>query len=155
MANRFGKFVVGGLAASLLTLLPGTSAAEQATATLRVSLRVVASCSVQTQSLTLADYASGGPATGTASPGAIDVTCARGTPAAVYLDGNRTLQSPSGARVAYEVRANGQPWRAGEAIHVKGMGQTPIHLALSGSVPAGQKVPLGDYEDQVVVRVVY
>ncbi|WP_424681097.1 spore coat protein U domain-containing protein [Frateuria sp. YIM B11624] len=155
MASRFGKFVVGGLAASLLTLLPGPSAAEQASATLRVTLRVVASCSVQTQPLALSDYTSGGQATGTASPGAIDVTCARGTPAAVYLEGNRTLQGPSGDRVAYEVRANGAPWRAGEAIHVKGMGQTPVHLALSGSVPAGQKVAMGDYEDQVVVRVVY
>lgn len=155
MANRFGKFVVGGLAASLLVLSTGPATADQASATLRVSLRVVASCSVQTQPLALADYASGGPSTGTAMPGAIDVTCARGTPAAVYLEGNRTLQSPNGDRVAYEVRANGNPWREGEAIHVKGQGRTPIHLALSGSVPAGQRVPTGNYEDQVVVRVVY
>lgn len=155
MASRFGKSATCGLAASLLALLPGPAAADQVSGTLRVTLRVVASCSVQTQPLALSDYASGGPATGTASPGAIDVTCARGTPAAVYLEGNRTLQGPSGDRVAYEVRANGAPWRAGEAIHVKGLGQTPIHLALSGSVPAGQRVPVGDYEDQVVVRVVY
>jgi spore coat protein U-like protein len=155
MTSRFGKFVVGALAVSLLGLLPGPSAADQASATLRVSLRVVASCNVQTQPLTLSDYASGGPSTGTASPGAVDVTCARGTPAAVYLDGNRTLQGPNGDRVAYEVSANGSPWPAGEAVHVKGLGQTPIHLALTGSVPEGQRVPLGNYEDQVVVRVVY
>jgi spore coat protein U-like protein len=155
MTSRFGKLVVGGLATFLLGLLPASSVADQASATLRVSLRVVASCSVQTRSLTLSDYASGGPATGTASPGAVDVTCASGTPAAVYLDGNRTLQGPGGDRVAYEVSANGSPWRAGEAIHVNGLGQTPIHLALTGSVPEGQRVPLGDYEDQVVVRVVY
>lgn len=154
MASRFGK-LIGSLAASLILLVPCMAAADQATATLRVSLKVVASCSVQTQALTLSDYATGGPATGTASPGAIDVTCARGTPAAVYLEGDRTLQSPGGANVAYEVRANGAPWHAGEAIHVKGLGQTPVHLALSGSVPAGQRVPVGDYENQVVVRVVY
>jgi spore coat protein U-like protein len=155
MAKRFCKWVVAGLAASLLGLSSGPARADEASATLRVSLKVVASCSVQTQPLALADYATGGPATGTLSSGAIDVTCARGTPAAVYLEGNRTLQSPSGARVAYEVRANGSPWPAGEAIHVKGLGQTPVHLALSGAVPAGQRVPVGDYEDQVVVRVVY
>lgn len=155
MASRFGKSATCGLAASLLLLLSGPAAADQVTGTLRVSLRVVASCSVQTQSLALADYTSGGQSTGTASPGAIDVTCARGTPAAVYLDGNRTLQGPNGDRVAYEVSANGSPWRAGEPIHIKGMGQAPVHLALTGSVPAGQKVPVGNYEDQVVVRVVY
>lgn len=155
MAIRFGKFALCGLAASLLASLPGPAGANQVSATLRVTLRVMASCSVQTKPLALSDYTSGGLATGTASPGAIDVTCARGTPAAVYLEGNRTLQGPSGDRVAYEVRANGAPWRVDEAIHVKGMGRTPVHLALSGSVPAGQKVAIGDYEDQVVVRVVY
>ncbi len=155
MTTRYGKFVIGGLAASLLTLLPGPATADQASSTLRVSLRVVASCRVQTQPLALSDYVSGGLSTGTASPGALDVTCARGTPAAVYLEGDRTLQSREGASVTYEVRANGAPWRVGEAIHVKGLGQTPVHLALSGSVPAGQRIPTGDYENQVVVRVVY
>lgn len=155
MATRFVRSLICGLAASLLNLLPGPVAADQASASLRVSLRVVASCSVRTQPLALADYTSGGPATGTASAGGIDVTCARGTPAAVYLEGNRTLQGPGGGRVAYEVRANGSPWRAGEPIHVKGLGAAPVHLALSGSVPAGQRVPVGDYQDQVIVRVVY
>lgn len=155
MGNRLCRWMVGGVVASLLMLSTGPAAADEASATLRVTLRVVASCSVQTQTLALADYSTGGPATGTASPGAIDVTCARGTPAAVYLDGNRTVRNSSGHRVAYEVSANGTRWRAGEAIHINGQGLTPVHLALTGSVSAGQRVPLGDYEDQVVVRVVY
>src|SRR6185437_5995028 len=75
--------------------------------TLRISLTVVASCSVRTQPLTFATYTAGGSATGTATPGAIDVSCTRGIPAAVYLDGDRTLAGPAGARVAYTVQANG------------------------------------------------
>lgn len=155
MTSRFGKFVVGGLAASLLGLLPGPSAAGQSSANLHVSLRVVGSCNVQTHPLTLADYAAGGPATGTATPGSIDVACAHGAPVAIYLDGHRTLSGANGARVAYEVLADGAPWRAGEPLHVKGLGRTPVHLALTGSVPGGQQVPLGQYEDDMVVRVVY
>jgi len=143
------------MATSLFWLLPCLAAADQVSTTLQVSLRVVTACNVQTQPLTLADYATGGPATGTAAAGGIDVTCAHGTPVAVYLDGSRTLRGPGGATVAYEVQANGNPWRAGEAIRVTGLGRTPVHLALTGSVPAGQKVPLGDYGDRVVVRVVY
>ena len=55
MATRFGRSLICGLAASLLNLLPGPVVADQASASLRVSLRVVASCSVRTQPLALAD----------------------------------------------------------------------------------------------------
>lgn len=139
----------------VIALASFPSIAGEAAASFRISVTVVASCSVQTQPLTLAPYTTGGAATGTASPGSIDVTCARGTPAAVYLEGDRTMRSASGVRMAYELRANGNLWPAGEPIHVKGLGPTAIHLAVSGSVPAGQKVPVGDYEDMAVVRVVY
>lgn len=155
MAYRFGKLAVCGLAASLLTFLPGSAAADQASSTLRISLRVVASCSVSTQPLTFATYTTGGSATGTATPGVIDVTCTRGTPAAVYLDGDRTLAGPAGARVAYTVRANGQAWPAGTSIAVSGQGSQPVRLQISGSVPGGQAVALGEYADAAVVRVVY
>lgn len=140
---------------AVIALVSFPSVAGQATASFRISVTVVASCSVQTQPLVLAPYITGGAATGTASPGSIDVTCAQGTPAAVYLEGDRTVRSQSGVRMAYELRANGNLWPAGEAIHIKGLGPTAIHLAVSGSVPAGQKVPAGDYEDTAVVRVVY
>ena len=155
MVRRFGNLLAGGLIGISLLSLPGMSAAEQVSATLRVSLRVVASCSVSTQPLTFADYTSGGSAVGPVAPGSIDVTCAKNVPAAVYLEGDRTLMSAAGNQVAYEVRANGNRWAAGEAIHIKGLGATAVHLALSGSVPTGQRVPIGQYEDQVVVRVVY
>lgn len=155
MPYRFGKLAVCGLAASLLTLMPGSAAADQASSTLRISLRVVASCSVSTQPLTFATYTTGGSAMGTATPGVIDVTCTRGTPAAVYLDGDRTLAGPAGARVAYTVRANGQAWPAGTSIAVSGQGSQPVRLQISGSVPGGQAVALGEYADAAVVRVVY
>lgn len=154
MERQFGKFVTSGLIAAAL-FLPGLSAAGQTSAALRVSLRVVAACNVATQPLNFADYTSGGAAAAPVAPGSIDVTCARDVPAAVYLDGNRTLTSAGGNQVTYEVHANGNRWPAGEAIRVKGLGTTAVHLALSGSVPAGQRVPVGQYANQMVVRVVY
>lgn len=141
--------------ALLAVLLPGQVAAGQATATLRVTLKVVASCRVQTQPLVFATYTSGGPAVGTASSGSIDVTCAHGTPVAVYLDSEHTLTGPDGAHVVYTLQANGHPWPVGEPIHLQGQGPQTVHLGLTGSVPAGQRIPSGDYEDQAVVRVVY
>lgn len=148
--RRLSSFI-----ALTLALLPTLAIANEATGTLRISLTVVASCSVRTQPLTFATYTAGGSATGTATPGVIDVSCTRGIPAAVYLDGDRTLAGPAGARVAYTVRANGQAWPAGASIAVSGQGAQPIRLQLSGSVPAGQNVIPGDYADAAVVRIVY
>ncbi|MGH8157808.1 MAG: spore coat protein U domain-containing protein [Rhodanobacter sp.] len=138
-----------------LALLPAPSIADEATGTFRISLTVVASCSVQTQPLTFAPYTTGGPATGTATPGSIDVSCTRGTPAAVYLEGDRTLTGPNGARIAYALQANNRPWPAGESLKVVGQGVEAIRLRISGSVLAGQPVALGDYAETAVVRVVY
>jgi len=135
--------------------LPVLTVANETTGVLQISLRVVASCTVQTRPLVFATYTAGGSATGTATPGVIDVSCTRGVPAAVYLDGDRTLAGPVGARVAYTVQANGQAWPAGASIEVLGQGAQPIRLRLSGNVPAGQNVMPGDYADAAVVRVVY
>jgi spore coat protein U-like protein len=154
MERRLGKLVTNGLIAAAL-FLPELSVADQASATLRVSVRVVAACNVSTQPLDFADYTSGGAAVAPVAPGSIDVTCARDVPAAVYLDGSRMLTSAAGNQVAYEVHANGKRWPAGEAIRVKGLGTTAVHLALSGAVPAGQRVAVGQYDNQMVVRVVY
>ncbi len=138
-----------------LVLFPALAVAGQATASFRVSVTVVASCNVQTRPLILAPYATGGPATGTATAGSIDVSCTQGTPAAVYLDGDRVLTGPNGAEVAYTLHANGKPWLAGAALDVKGQGREAVRLVVSGAVNAGQRVPLGDYADEKVIRVVY
>ena len=135
--------------------LPTMTVANEATGVLQISLRVVASCNVHTSPLVFATYVAGGSAVGTATPGAIDVSCTRGTPAAVYLDGDRTLAGPGGARVAYTLRANGQAWPVGASIAVHGQGAQPIRLQLSGNVLAGQQVLPGDYNDAAVVRVIY
>jgi spore coat protein U-like protein len=141
--------------AAALVLFPLMAIAGQATASFRISVTVVASCSVQTRPLILAPYATGGPATGTATPGFIDVSCTRGTPAAVYLDGDRVLAGPGGAAMAYTLQANGKPWLAGAPLDIKGQGREAVRLIISGSVDARQQVPLGDYADEKVVRVVY
>jgi spore coat protein U-like protein len=111
---------------------------------------------VQTQPVTFASYITGGPTTGTAIPGSVDVACTKGTPAAVYLEGSRVLTGPDGNQVAYSVQANGHAWPAGQAVNVVGQGTSnAIHLSISGSVAAGQQVAIGDYEAEQVVRVVY
>ncbi|GAA0890229.1 spore coat U domain-containing protein [Rhodanobacter soli] len=150
LMRRLSSFI-----AFTLALMPALAIANEATGTLRISLTVVTSCSVRTQPLTFATHTAGGSTTGTATPGAIDVSCTRGIPVAVYLDGDRTLAGPAGARVAYTVQANGQAWPAGASIAVLGQGAQPIRLRLSGNVPAGQNVMPGDYADAAVVRVVY
>jgi spore coat protein U-like protein len=150
-SNRLAFFV-----ALILGAVPAVATAGEATGVLRLSLTVLASCSVQTQPVTFASYITGGPATGTAVPGSVDVACTKGTPAAVYLDGNRVLTGPNGNQVAYSVQANGHAWPAGQAVNVVGQGTTnAIHLSISGSVAAGQQVAIGDYEAEQVVRVVY
>jgi spore coat protein U-like protein len=137
-------------------VVPAIATASEATGVLRLSLTVMASCSVQTQPVTFASYVTGGPATGTAVPGSVDVACTKGTPAAVYLDGNRLLTGPNGNQVAYSVLANGKSWPAGQPMNVVGQGASNvIHLSISGSVAAGQQVAIGDYEAEQVVRVVY
>jgi spore coat protein U-like protein len=141
--------------AAALVLLPALAVARQSAGTLRISLTVVASCSVQTRPLVFAPYRTGGPAAGTGTAGSIDVTCSQGVPAAVYLEGGRTLRGPDGAAVRYVLEANGQPWAVGETLHVRGQGEKAVHLVISGSVPPGQRVPPGEYSDAKVVRIVY
>lgn len=147
------------LAGCFMAAVVGSSALRAggvATGTLQISLVVVASCSVQTEPLTFAAYKTGGASTGTATPGGIDVSCTKGTPAAVYVEGNRTLTGPNGNTVAYTLQANGQPWPAGQAVNVEGQGSSnAVHLTVTGSVAAGQQVALGNYGAAEVVRVIY
>lgn len=138
-----------------LALFPVLAIADEATATFQVSVTVVASCRLQTQPLVFASYITGGPAIGTATPGSIDVSCTQGTDAVLYLDGKQVMTGPNGAQVAYTLQANGQPWSAGESLSVKGRGKEAVHLTISGSVNAGQQVPVGDYAGEEVVRVIY
>lgn len=138
----------------LLAALPVLAFGAEATAVLRISLTVVASCNVQTQPMAFTPYVTGGAAS-SAATGSIDVRCTTGTPAAVFLDGDRTLAGPGGDRVAYTLRANGKAWPAQQSIPVVGRGRRVVHLELSGSVPAGQQVALGEYVANDVVRVVY
>lgn len=134
---------------------PDLVEAGEASGIFRISLTVVASCNVHTHPLAFAPYATGGVAVGTAVPGSIDVSCTRGVPAAVYLEGERVLTGPDGARVTYALQANGHAWPVGEPLRVQGRGSEPVSLSITGTVFAGQRVPVGDYVDEKVIRVVY
>lgn len=138
----------------LLAALPALALGTEVTGVLRISLTVVASCNVQTQPVAFAPYVTGGSASSTAT-GSIDVRCTSGTPAAVFLDGDRTLAGPDGDHVVFTLQANGKAWLPHQSIPVVGQGRQAVHLELSGSVPAGQLVALGEYEANEVVRVVY
>lgn len=128
--------------------------AGEATGKLHVSLTVVAACSVSTRSLTLAPYTTGGAATGAAETGAIDVRCSPGTPASVYVEGPQAVSNGQGASVDYLLQADGRPWPSGTPLQVTGQGD-PVHIEVSATVPAGQRVPPGQYSNVQIVRVVY
>lgn len=154
-ASGFRLAMAVPLLAVALAAIPSAVPAGEASGRLRISLVVVASCNVQTHPVAFAAYTTGGAAVATAAPGAIDVNCTRNVPAAVYLEGERVLTGPDGARVAYALQANGKAWPVGEALHVQGRGSEPVRLSITGTVPAGQSVAAGNYADDKVIRVVY
>lgn len=154
-ASGFRLAMVVPLLAATLVAIPSAVPAGEASGRLRISLVVVASCNVQTRPVVFAAYTSGGAAVATAAPGAIDVNCTRNVPAAVYLEGERVLTGPDGALVAYTLQADGKTWPVGEPLHVQGRGSEPVHLSITGTVPAGQRAAAGNYADDKVIRVVY
>ncbi len=138
----------------LLSAIPVMATAGEATGVFHVSLIIVAGCSVSTKPITFAPYTTGGAATGTGVPGSIDVTCSRGTPAAVYLEGSQVLDNGRGSRIAYALQADGRPWPPGVPLHITGQGKS-VHVAISGTVAGGQSAPPGEYANDQIVRVVY
>ncbi len=129
-----------------LLALPFIAFAGSATATLRVSVRIVASCSVTTQPLTLTPHVSGSPhTTETSQAGAIVLQCSKGTPVRITLD-KGPLVGPSGASVAYTLDA---------PTSAIGQGREPVSLPVVGSVAGGQTMPPGDYTGEAIVRVDY
>ena len=129
------------LALVLLTAHAGT-----VTAPLDIRLTVLASCSVSTQPLTLVPHVAGSTqATGTSQAGSIDLRCSKGTPVQIAVDQN-PLTGPDGATLAYTLSA---------PASAMGQGREVVRLPVQGSVPGGQRVPVGDYAGQAMVRITY
>lgn len=125
---------------------PILASAGTATGTLMASVRVVSSCSVATQPLTLAVHPTGSTqSTGTQTAGSIDLRCTKGTPVTVAIE-QGPLTGPGGATLAYTLSA--------PTVAV-GKGAQEVSLPVTGSVQGGQEVPVGDYEGIALVRVTY
>jgi spore coat protein U-like protein len=132
--------------ALIIYLMPILASAGTATGTLMITARVVASCSVATQPLTLADHPTGSStATGTQSAGQINLRCTRGLPVAIAID-QGPLTGPGGATLAYTLSA---------PTSAVGQGAQIVALPVTGSVQGGQVVPVGEYRGTAIVRVTY
>lgn len=156
MQHKPQAFLFHVARAATLALVGAPAAwAGQATASFQILVTVVDACQVNTRTLVLAPHVSGGPATGTATPGVIEVSCTQGTPATVYLDGPSLLYGPNGETVAYTLKANGKAWPAGDPVRVQGQGKKAVRLVVTGAVGAGQHAAPGAYATDQIVRVVY
>lgn len=132
--------------ALIVYLFPLLASAGTVSATLEIRATVVASCSVSTQPLTLAPYATGSrSSTGTATAGHIDLRCTRGTPVTITLE-KGPLTGPNGATLNYSLNA---------PTSAVGEGATVLSLPVTGVVQGGQEAPVGEYSGNAVVRVTY
>lgn len=132
--------------ALIIYVLPLMASAGTVTATLQIRATVVASCSVQTQRLTLAPHATGSQlTTGTANAGSIDLRCTRGTPVTIAID-RGPLTGPGGATLNYALNA---------PTSAVGEGAQVVSLPVTGIVQGGQEAPVGEYAGTAVVRVTY
>jgi spore coat protein U-like protein len=139
---------------ALALLLAPLAHAGQTSATMQVSARVVASCAVSADDLRFPDYTSGGPAVHQNAD--VRLRCTKGAPATVYVDGPQVLTSKDGTPLAYAVHTPaGAPWTSTAGVAVLGQGIAPVALPLAGTIAAGQRVAPGDYQGEVLVRVVY
>jgi spore coat protein U-like protein len=103
-----------------LNLVPAMGAAGTVNGSFRISLTVSRACGVQTPS------ANHSPVTDSSSSArAVDVSCTKDTPAAIYLDGDRV------------------------PVTGRGLGQ-PFHLSISSTTPSRQFAPT-----EQVVHIVY
>lgn len=129
-----------------LMLTPLAAHAGTVTTSLDIRVTVLASCSVSTQPLTLAPHVTGtSQVTGTAQAGSIDLRCSRGTPVQIAVD-QGPLTGPDGATLAYTLTA---------PTSAIGQGREVVSLPVQGSVPGGQRVPVGDYAGQATVWITY
>lgn len=134
------------LALALPALLTLTAQAGTVTATLDIRVTVLASCSVSTQPLTLAPHITGAAqATGTSQAGSIDLRCSKGTAVQIAVD-QGPLTGPDGATLAYTLTA---------PTSAMGQGREVVRLPVQGSVPGGQRAPVGAYAGQAMVRITY
>lgn len=126
-------------------VLGATSAvafAGAANGAMRISLTVSSACNVRTQAIT-----------STVVPGAIDISCTKDTPVAVYLDGAPVAAAPNGQRTPYKLLASGRVGPGGQAMPVAGQAQA-IHLNIS-ALPSTRKLAAGNEQGEEVVHVIY
>lgn len=139
------------LLSALLFLIPITASAGSVTSTFRVSVTVVADCTINTQDLAFPNYSASSTSQATTN---LSVTCTRGTPATVTTTSPMQLTDGTGDMIQYQLlSAQGQSMASG--FKVVGQGPHPITVPVQGVIPAGQHVPPGLYQGEQVVTVVF
>ena len=161
--------------AATVLFAAGNASAANATGSFKVTASVTNSCVVtSTSDINFGAYDPAVANNTTAATGAgwVKVRCTRGTTPAVRLEqganaaGGSTCLAPtrqmaSGAnRLAYTLYSDSgrtAPWGcdASNDVDYTFLDLNPHQFDVYGSIPAGQDVPAGTYEDTVTVTVVF
>jgi spore coat protein U-like protein len=138
-----------------LVSLVATAPAFAGTATgfFIVTARVEAACAI-TQSPTVA-FSKFDSAKGSTLETSAGVTCTRGTAATVHLSGPSSLADGKGNTLPYTITdANGQVINAAQGpSFTSATGLAATHVPMTVRIPAGSRVPDGDYSGAVLMTV--
>jgi len=141
-------------ACALLFSTPFLAHAGSASASFQVSVRVVNSCPITADPLRFPDY---DPRShGVTGQGQISLTCTRGAPVQVFMEGEQVLRNATGSAVAFTLSGpDGRPWNDSSSVSAIGQGKEAIRIPVKGTVAGGQKAPDGLYSQTMVARVVF
>lgn len=142
------------IAGALLFSAPFLAHAGSASASFQVSVRVVNSCAIAADPLRFPDYDP--RSRGVSGQGQVSLTCTKGTPVQVFMEGEQVLRNPTGSSVAFSLSGpDGRPWNESSSVSVTGQGREAIRIPVKGTVSGGQKAPDGVYTQTMVARVVF
>lgn len=139
---------------ALLFSTPFLAHAGSATASFQVTLRVVNSCSITADLLRFPDYDP--RSRGVSGQGQISLTCTKGAPVQVFMEGEQVLHNTTGSSVAFTLSGpGGQAWNESSSVSATGKGTEVIRIPVKGTVRGGQGVPDGMYSQTMVAKVVF
>jgi spore coat protein U-like protein len=146
----------------LLAVVAGPAAASTATGNLAVTVEVVSTCKVGTASLDFGTYGTGQTADLKAEGRIAYEGCGTGQ-LRVELDGGasgrtnaRTLVNGAGDKLVYQLyrdNARTKVWGTGSNALAFRPSASTGSLTVYGTIPGGQSVPVGRYNDSVLVTI--
>lgn len=145
-----------------LALVAGSAAASTTTGNLAVTVEVISTCKVGVASLDFGTYGAGQTADLKAQGSITYEGCGTGQ-IKVALDGGasgrtsaRTLLDAAGNRLVYQLyrdSARTKIWGTGTNALAFRPSASSGSLAVYGTIPGGQSVPVGRYSDAVLVTI--